>query len=80
MKVYLEKKGVKVFSPRDAIKNAFQNEIIHDDTLWLEMLETRNMTSHVYNEDMAEKIFVLLPSYLSPFKKLADNLSNSALI
>lgn len=64
MKAHLESKGVIVYSPRDAIRGAFQDGRIDEDRRWLEMIETRNLTSHVYNEEIAEKIYGRLPSYV----------------
>ncbi len=51
MKDYLESLGFDVQSPRTAIKQAFQSNIINDGELWIEALEARNLTSHIYNED-----------------------------
>jgi nucleotidyltransferase substrate binding protein (TIGR01987 family) len=45
--------GYDVKSPRSAIKQAFENDLIADGTLWLELLESRNKFSHVYSEEMA---------------------------
>lgn len=70
MKAYLEEKGVKVHTPRDAIKGAFQNRLIPDEPLWLKTIETRNYTTHIYNEAMAEKVYRQLPQYLPLFKAL----------
>ena len=46
--------GYDVKSPRAAIKQAFENDLIVDGELWLELLESRNKFSHVYDEKMAE--------------------------
>lgn len=76
MKAYLEEKGVKeLYSPKDVIKGAYQNKIIDNDPVWLEMVDTRNMTSHIYKEEMAEKVYAKLPSYLPLIKKLINQLS-----
>ena len=75
MKAYLEEKGGKsLYFPKDIIRSAFQARIIGNDPKWLDMVDTRNMTSHVYNEDMAEKIYAELPPYLPLIKKLIKDL------
>lgn len=74
MKAYLEEKGVKVYSPKDAIRGAFQNRIIPEDVTWLDMLDTRNETSHLYNEAMAEKVYAKLSAYLPLFEALIKEL------
>jgi len=77
LKTYLEKeKGVLAYSPRDAIKGAFQVGVIEDDEKWISMIETRNMTSHVYNEATAEKVYAALKGYLQLFKKLNEYVKN----
>lgn len=76
MKAYLEEKGVKeLYSPKDVIKGAYQNRIIDNDPVWLEMVDTRNMTFHIYREEMAEKVYAELPDYLPLIKKLINQLS-----
>lgn len=76
LKVYLEsEKGLRVYSPRDAVKSAFQVGLIGDDIKWIEMIETRNLTSHVYNEEIAEKVYKSISSYLPLIRKLVDDLS-----
>lgn len=73
LKIYLEEKGIKVYAPRDVIKESFQVGILPDDITWLNMLETRNQTSHLYKKSMAEDVYGKLPLYL----KLIDNLMKS---
>ena len=45
--------GYDVKSPRATIKQAFANDLITDGDIWLELLESRNKFSHVYDENMA---------------------------
>jgi len=56
MKDYLESEGFLVKSPKQAIKQAFQIEIIEDGELWLLALEDRNLTSHIYDETTTDYI------------------------
>ena len=48
---YLQQEGVLVKSPRETIKEAFSYGIIHEGTVWMDMLETRNIMSHTYDEE-----------------------------
>lgn len=41
--------------PREVIKSGFQNEIIADGQMWINMLEDRNLISHTYSEENAKK-------------------------
>jgi len=47
--------GFEVNSPRSAIKQAFALGIIKDGEAWLVALEGRNLFSHVYSGELAEK-------------------------
>ncbi len=76
LKDFLESEGFNVKSPRETIKTAFQNGYIENGELWLEALEDRNVTTHIYDEKAANLIveriknnyFVLLKSLYDYFK------------
>lgn len=53
LKDFLESMGTTVTFAREIIKEAFAAQIIQDGTLWLEMLEKRNILSHNYNRSQA---------------------------
>lgn len=75
IKAHLEEKGVSVYSPRDAIRAAFQDGLIADDPLWLQMVETRNQSTHAYGEPLAEQVYSKLSGYLPLFESLSKALS-----
>lgn len=56
--------GLRVSSPRDAIRAAFQLGYLEDDALPFTMLDDRNRTSHLYTQEMAQEVYARLPSYL----------------
>ncbi len=56
VKDYLEYQGIKTDTPREAIKTAFLRNLISNGELWIEMMESRNKTSHTYNENYAKMI------------------------
>lgn len=56
MKDYLEAEGFQVKSPKEAIKQAFQAELVEDGQVWMEALEDRNLTAHTYDEATAIEI------------------------
>jgi nucleotidyltransferase substrate binding protein (TIGR01987 family) len=41
---------------RDVIREAFKANLITDGDGWMEMLQSRNLTSHSYNESTADEI------------------------
>ena len=57
IKEYLEEQGVRadINFPRAVLKIAFSANIINDEK-WLDMLNDRNMASHIYSEEIAEEI------------------------
>lgn len=56
LKDYQEEEGFIVKSPRDAIKIAFQYQLIKDGELWLNALKDRNLTVHTYQEETANEV------------------------
>jgi nucleotidyltransferase substrate binding protein (TIGR01987 family) len=57
MKDYLEYQGITgITGSRDAIREAFQKEIITDGENWMNMIKSRNQTTHLYNEATANEI------------------------
>jgi len=42
---------------RDASREAFKLQIINNPDTWMDMIQSRNKTSHTYNEEIANEIF-----------------------
>ena len=71
MKDYLEYDGIKTTTPRDTIKSAFTYELIQDGHTWIEMMESRNKTSHTYQEPFARALTTeILNKYIPLIKSL----------
>jgi nucleotidyltransferase substrate binding protein (TIGR01987 family) len=63
-KEYLEDLGiVDKNSPKAVIKEAFAQKLISNEDIWLSMLRDRNMTSHIYKEEMAKEIAGRITKY-----------------
>lgn len=56
LKDYQEAEGYVIKSPRDAIKQAYQANIISAGHDWLKALQDRNLTTHTYNEQAALEV------------------------
>jgi len=69
LKKYLAYEKIESSYPRDVFKKAFQYNIIEDETVWLNMLEDRNNSSHVYSKQDAYVIFCNLKEYCSVIEK-----------
>lgn len=77
MKDYLEQLGFTVNSPRDAIKQAFQANILDDGQLWMDALSDRNLTTHTYDENKAiEVVAKIRADYFPALRQLYHRLSS----
>jgi len=46
----------EIYGSKDATREAFNLGLISDGDIWMDMIVSRNMTSHTYNEDVTKKI------------------------
>jgi len=54
---YLMDQGfVDINSPKSVMKEAFSFGLISDDKIWIQILNDRNLTSHIYKEEIADEI------------------------
>jgi len=76
LKDYLEYQGyADIIGSRDAIREAFSAGLIADGEQWMEMLTSRNKTSHIYNMEIARDIAdAILTRYFTLFKILEAKL------
>ena len=75
LKIYLEQKGIIVKTPRDSFVEAFRINLISDEKIFLDMLEDRNNTAHIYDKVTSEKIFNRIKkSYKHEIIKIIDKL------
>lgn len=57
LKDFLEYEGVQgVIGSRGAAREAFKRGLIENGQAWMDMIESRNLTSHTYNQDTAEAL------------------------
>jgi len=57
LKDYLTYQGIAaVVGSRDATRLAFQNGLLSDGATWMEMIRSRNQSSHTYNLEQAQAI------------------------
>jgi nucleotidyltransferase substrate binding protein (TIGR01987 family) len=62
LKDYLEAEGLDVQGQRDTIKTAFQYKIISNGHEWIDALEDRNLTVHIYDEKTTDAIVAKISS------------------
>ena len=64
----LEIGDVTLYGSKDATREAFKAELIKDGDVWMEMIKSRNKTSHTYNEETAQEIYLkILNEYHAAF-------------
>jgi len=57
MKDYLEEQGVTgIMGSKNAVRHAFNKDLIEDGQAWMDMIKGRNLASHSYDEKTAEKL------------------------
>ena len=57
IKDFLESRGtLNLYGSRDATREGFAKGLIEDGETWMEMIQSRNRTSHTYNKDTANEI------------------------
>jgi nucleotidyltransferase substrate binding protein (TIGR01987 family) len=79
LKDYLTFQGNPTTTARDSIKEAFALNIVKDGQAWIDMIQDRNLTSHVYDEATAQKLLThVVQAYLPAFEDLLTYLKEKA--
>ena len=66
--------GVQVTYPKDIRKEAYAGKLIDDETIWRKMLEDRNLTSHTYNEELADDVYNHIKAYYPVMQQTFEKL------
>lgn len=79
LKRYLEFLGFEPKSPRATFKEGYSQGILKDENIWLDMIEQRNLTSHIYDEyqirELTEKTEAYKKAFLNLKNKIEDGLA-----
>lgn len=75
LKEYLEDQGtiLSVASPKAVLKDAYAAGVIMDEKVWDEIIRSRNITSHVYDEKTAIEVAERICSTYLPVLEKLDN-------
>lgn len=70
--------GINCKSPKGCIREFFSSGYItpEETTNLLEMIDSRNKTSHTYHEEIAEEIFLELKEYIPLIEKVLNIISS----
>ncbi|PCI61283.1 MAG: nucleotidyltransferase [Gammaproteobacteria bacterium] len=79
-KDFLELQGVTdLFGSKNVAREAFRTGLIDDGEIWLSMIESRNLTSHTYNDETSKKIIKAIRNdYFNAFCRLEKRLNDLA--
>lgn len=66
--------GTNTSSPKQVIREMAQANLISDIQIWFDAIDKRNITSHTYNESLAEEVFTFIQSFFPYAKDLFNKL------
>jgi nucleotidyltransferase substrate binding protein (TIGR01987 family) len=69
LKDFLQARGtINLFGSRDATREAFAAGLIDDGKVWMAMIQSRNQTTHTYDQSTANQIAQsIVSSYVAAF-------------
>ena len=72
LKDFLEEQGLKnLIASKDSSREAFKRGLIQDGETWMDMVQSRNLSSHTYNRNIAREIAEkIIKNYAPEFKQL----------
>lgn len=72
LKDFLESRGARdLYGSKDTTREAFRSGLVNNGDTWMDMIASRNLTSHTYDEATASRISArILGSYIEEFKSL----------
>lgn len=77
LKFVAEREGLDAESPKRALIAGHKLGHVRDEGLWLELLQDRNLTSHVYHSELADRIFTAISTRYAA--ALADAVKQAAM-
>ena len=69
--------GSTTAAAKNAIREMARNNLIDNPEAWLNFLEDRNETSHSYDEDIAQKVYLAILNFLPLAKSLVLKLNEN---
>lgn len=73
LKLRLEAEDIFVKTPRETLQAALQAGLIEDGNAWSDLQKMRNLTSHTYNEQLADDVYAYIAGQaVTLFRQLAE--------
>ncbi len=68
--------GTDTSAPKQVIREMGQAGLIDDVVLWLQAIDQRNLSSHTYNEQLAQEVFCFAKNFLVELQSLMKKLAH----
>ena len=75
-KVLKKKMGSASVAPKSVVREAAAQGLIANPELWFDFIESRNLTSHTYNEKVAQKVFADVQRFYPEAALLLEKLNS----
>lgn len=76
LKLRLEADAVIARTPKETLQEALQAGFVEDGNAWSELQKMRNLTSHAYDEILADKVYAYVATEgIGLFQKLSDKVT-----
>lgn len=70
-----KKMGSTLTAPKEVIREMAQNNYIQNINLWLTAIDKRNLSSHTYNEPLAEEVYQFAKDFIPELEQLKTKLN-----
>ncbi len=67
--------GISATAPKDVIREMAKASYIDSPEMWLEAIDMRNLSSHTYKEELAEKVYDFARNFLPELKAVLNKIS-----
>lgn len=80
LKDFLEDQGYEeLFGSKNVTRKALESGVIKHGEVWLEMIKSRNLSSHTYNEEVTKKIITaIVDDYYAALSEANQTLNQQA--
>lgn len=68
--------GIAASAPKDVVREMAKAGYIDNAEIWLLSIDMRNLSSHTYKEELAEKVYAFAQDFLPYLKTLLQKLLN----
>ncbi len=74
LKDYFFERDIALHYPKEVMQEAFNVNLIGNEHIWIQMLKDRNMTSHTYDEKLADEIYLRIKLYVPELRHLLNKI------